>query len=198
MNFSKVPDCSILKFRCPCSLRHLPRKAQHGVGVWKSTLTIQAPRSLTSFLLQAVRMNWGKNLQWNREIKERNQRNYVENHGETGSWHLSSLCVLWKWKVCSQGSQGTTGLGVAMGLRWLRIQPSFIVMFKEPRLSKWREGWLRDTFMHNTKGRAVLMGPRRVRMSKAPGVWDVCRATSWPPPWELESQDSRIIQAMGW
>lgn len=173
MNFIKVPDCSILKFLCPCSLRHLPRKAQHGDGGGKSTLTIQ------SFLLQAVRMNWGtKKLHWNREIKERNQRNCMENHEETGSWHLSSLCVFWKWKVCSQGSQGTTGLGVAMGLRWLRIQPSFIVMFKELRLSKWRGD--SETPMHDTKDRAALMGPGSVRTSKALGVWDVCR---WPKPW---------------
>lgn len=119
-----------------------------------------------------------KKLHWNREIKERNQRNCMENHEEMGSWHLSSLCVLWKWKVCSQGSQGTTGLDVAMGLRWLRMQPRFIVMFKELRLSKWRGD--SETPMHNTKDRATLMGPGSVRMSKVLGVWDVCR---WPKPW---------------
>lgn len=60
-----------------------------------------------------------------------------------------------------------------MGLRWLRIQPSFIVMFKELRLSKWRGD--SETPMHDTKVRAALMGPGSVRTSKALGVWDVCR-----------------------
>lgn len=55
-----------------------------------------------------------------------------------------------------------------MGLRWLRIQPSFIVMFKELRLSKWRGD--SETPMHNTKDRAALMGPGSVRTSKALGV----------------------------
>lgn len=83
------------------------------------------------------------------------------------------MCLLEMESLYSQGSQGTTGLGVAMGLRWFRIQPSFIVMFKELRLSKWRGD--SETPMHDTKDRAALMGPGSVRTSKALGVWDVCR-----------------------
>lgn len=168
MNFIEVPDCSILEFRCPCSWRHLPRKAQHGDGGGKATLTIQ------SFLLQAVRMNWGgkKNYIGTEKLRKGTRETVWKTTKKWGA-DISQAYV-----SCSQGSQGTTGLDVAMGLRWLRMQPRFIVIFKELRLSKWRGD--SETPMHNTKDRAALMGPGSVRMSKVLGVWDVCR---WPKPW---------------
>lgn len=113
LTFLSVHFWSLSYFKVSMSLflENTCSKAQRGDEVGKSTLAIQVPPLLTNILFQAVRTNWEKENTLEQRKEEKGTGETVQDHGGRGSWHLPCVCVFWKWKVHSQGVQGTAGLG---------------------------------------------------------------------------------------